>query len=129
MLQAQYLYSIHDIRLFSQASKKLPNPTLLDAIILFIWGMQTPQDRILLIHSRAVFHSPCLPDKVYTQLKSDLESSEKDGFEYVTGGSPNPADDLRPYNISSPKKFQFILQDGFSILSSTLFCFFFFQND
>ena len=34
----------------------------------------------------------------------------QDGFTYVTGGEPNPGDDLRPYNISSPEMFKFILQ-------------------
>ena len=32
------------------------------------------------------------------------------GFSYVTGGQPDPADDLRPYNITSPENFQFIAQ-------------------
>ena len=35
----------------------------------------------------------------------------QDGFAYVTGGNPNPGDDLRPYNISSPENFKFILQE------------------
>jgi hypothetical protein len=36
------------------------------------------------------------------------------GFSYVTGGQPDPADDLRPYNITSPEKFQFIAQADIS---------------
>jgi len=31
-------------------------------------------------------------------------------YSYVTGGDPNPGDDLRPYNISKPRRYEFILQ-------------------
>ncbi|CAK8989189.1 unnamed protein product [Durusdinium trenchii] len=53
---------------------------------------------------------PLTSEQAYQSTKDALQRLGEDGFEYVTGGSPNPADDLRPYNISSPKKFQFILQ-------------------
>ena len=43
--------------------------------------------------------------------RNELKASSKDGFAYVTGGNPNPGDDLRPYNISSPENFKFILQE------------------
>jgi len=48
------------------------------------------------------------PEKVHQALIDGLTPSN--GFSYVTGGQPDPADDLRPYNITSPEKFQFIAQ-------------------
>eukprot|EP00438_Fugacium_kawagutii_P001457 Skav211874 [mRNA] locus=scaffold1431:355387:369789:+ [translate_table: standard] len=43
-------------------------------------------------------------------VKGAMTCCCQDGFKYVTGGEPNPGDDLRPYNISSPEMFKFILQ-------------------
>ena len=45
--------------------------------------------------------------KVHQTLIDGLSTA---GFSYVSGGNPNPADDLRPYNITEPKNFQFIAQ-------------------
>mmetsp|Transcript_78455 Transcript_78455/g.254812 ORF Transcript_78455/g.254812 Transcript_78455/m.254812 type:complete len:385 (+) Transcript_78455:403-1557(+) len=53
---------------------------------------------------------PSAPTEVYSRLKEVLSSGMDGTFEYVTGGDPNPGDDLRPYNISQPKPFQFIVQ-------------------
>ena len=45
--------------------------------------------------------------KVHQTLIDGLSTA---GFSYVSGGNPNPADDLRPYKITEPKNFQFIAQ-------------------
>ncbi len=45
--------------------------------------------------------------KVHQTLIDGLSTA---GFSYVSGGNPNPADDLRPYNITEPENFQFIAQ-------------------
>ena len=50
------------------------------------------------------------PLQTYTDAKNALMSLQADGFSYVTGGDPNPGDDLRPYNISKPENFKFIFQ-------------------
>ena len=50
------------------------------------------------------------PLQAYTDTKSALMSLLSDGFSYVTGGDPNPGDDLRPYNVTKPKNFKFIFQ-------------------
>nr|ABI14326.1 unknown [Pfiesteria piscicida] len=50
------------------------------------------------------------PEATYKELKALLASNIDGTFSYVTGGDPNPGDDLRQYNISKPKPFQFILQ-------------------
>ncbi|CAE8621678.1 unnamed protein product [Polarella glacialis] len=47
---------------------------------------------------------------VYSSVKSLLESKVDGTYEYVSRGSPNPVDDLRPFKISQPEEFQFILQ-------------------
>lgn len=60
------------------------------------------------IPSPAAFWEIRWPPQVYQTLINGLTPA--DGFSYVTGGHPNPADDLRPYNISSPENFQFIVQ-------------------
>ena len=68
------------------------------------------------------------PEQTYESTKKALESlsseawgyplllglltGAQDSFAYITGGSPNPTDDLRAYNISSPENFKFILQEG-----------------
>lgn len=48
--------------------------------------------------------------QIPVEIFSDDLTGVQDGFTYVTGGEPNPGDDLRPYNISSPEMFKFILQ-------------------
>jgi len=50
------------------------------------------------------------PAKAYAQTLDVLKGLQDDGFSYVTGGDPNPGDDLRPYNVSKPKPFKFIFQ-------------------
>ncbi|CAE7666968.1 unnamed protein product [Symbiodinium microadriaticum] len=50
------------------------------------------------------------PAKAYAQTLDALKGLKEDGFSYVTGGDPNPGDDLRPYNVSKPKPFKFIFQ-------------------
>ena len=49
-----------------------------------------------------------VPRQAYSKIKAAL--SNKSGFSYVTGGDPNPGDDLRPFNITEPENFEFILQ-------------------
>lgn len=56
------------------------------------------------------------PPSVYAGLQTLLNSTMDSKFTYVTGGTPNPADDLRPYKITQPLPFQFILQGTHSTL-------------
>ena len=53
---------------------------------------------------------PTSPFQAYTDTKDALMSLQSDGFSYVTGGDPNPADDKRPKNITKPKGFKFVFQ-------------------
>jgi len=50
------------------------------------------------------------PENVYNGLKDMLNEGIDGHYSYVTGGDPNPGDDLRPYNISKPRRYEFILQ-------------------
>jgi hypothetical protein len=48
----------------------------------------------------------------YKAIKKALKSGVDGTYFYRGGGDPNPADDLRQYKISQPKKYDFILQGG-----------------
>lgn len=50
------------------------------------------------------------PEAAYAQAVDVLKSLKDDGYRYITGGNPNPGDDLRHYNITKPKNFHFIFQ-------------------
>jgi len=50
------------------------------------------------------------PEAVYDKVKTFLTSPNDGSYARVTGGDPNPTDDLREFNISKPKLFEFILQ-------------------
>ncbi|CAE7739689.1 unnamed protein product [Symbiodinium sp. CCMP2592] len=50
------------------------------------------------------------PQTVYHHALDVLKSLKDHGYSYITGGDPNPGDDLRHYNIEKPKNFQFIFQ-------------------
>lgn len=54
------------------------------------------------------------PEAVYASLTGLLKSKVDGQYDYITGGDPNPGDDLRQYNITSPAAFQFILQGSHS---------------
>mmetsp|Transcript_114694 Transcript_114694/g.320510 ORF Transcript_114694/g.320510 Transcript_114694/m.320510 type:complete len:194 (-) Transcript_114694:152-733(-) len=54
------------------------------------------------------------PEAVYRAIREQLESGVDGSYSYVSGGNPNPADDLRPYRIVKPRKFEFILQGAHS---------------
>jgi len=50
------------------------------------------------------------PETAYHHAVDVLKSLKDNGYRYITGGNPNPGDDLRHYNITKPKNFQFIFQ-------------------
>lgn len=50
------------------------------------------------------------PEDVYASVTDALKNKVDGAYDYITGGDPNPGDDLRQYNITQPAAFQYIFQ-------------------